>query len=319
MQIRPLAALLSIFLAACAGEATSTPTPTSTGGSAPSAPSAPASTSAGNPSSSPALPNAPPTTATPDPPAETAGTAGLALSVHTSLGIPEAASVDDPQHALLVKPQYVVSFDSTRKNPRWTSWELTTTWLGSTSRSLAFVADPMLPATIPQAKQSDYTNSGFSRGHLCPSADRTDSVADNESTFEFTNVVPQTTQSNTGPWEDLEREERDLATAGHHLFITAGSRYENAQTIGDDVAVPSSMFKVIVVLDGDAPTASDVTTSTRVIAVDIPNTTTVSGAYTDFLTSFGELETESGLRFMSDVPTSIHDALAAKIDATTTH
>lgn len=317
MQIRLLhrlgAALLAVTLAACAGDPSTPPSGTDASPGVPNTPSSTGTAGAGNPSA----PGAPSTagdgtssgTTQPSGP-----TPGLTLSVHTTLGIPEAASPDDPQHALVVKPQYVVSFDGARKNPRWTSWELTSAWLGSTSRSLAFFADPMLSPSIPQAKQSDYTNSGFSRGHLCPSADRTDSVADNEATFEFTNVVPQTTASNTGPWEDLERQERALATAGHHLFIVAGSRYESDQTIGAGVSVPTSMFKVVVVMDGDAPRPSDVTAATRVIAVDIPNTTTVQGTYTDFLTSFGQLETETGLHFMADVAAGVHDALAAKVD-----
>jgi endonuclease G len=234
--------------------------------------------------------------------------------VHTTLGIPEPASIDDPQHALLVKSQYVVSFDGNRKNPRWTSWELTSAWLGSASRSLDFSPDPSLPSDIPQASSNDYVKSGYSRGHLCPSADRTDNATDNLATFQFTNAVPQTAQSNTGPWEDLEKTSRALATAGHHLFIVAGSRYETDQTIGNDVAVPTSMFKVVVVMDGEHPLPSDVTAATRVIAVDIPNTTTVHGAYTNYVTSFGKLESETGLRFMSDVSDAMHDALASKID-----
>lgn len=240
---------------------------------------------------------------------------GISLSDHTTMGIPEAASPNDPKHALLVKPQFVVSFDSTRKNPRWTSWELTKAWLGPTSRAESFEPDPTLPAGMPQAKESDYAHSGYDRGHICPSADRTDSKADNDSTFEFTNAVPQTVESNTGTWESLERYERSLvADAGKHLFIIAGSRYEAEQTIGAAVSIPTSMFKVIVVLDGDHPTAADVTTSTRVIAVDIPNTHAVHGSWTGYRTTFGTLESQTGLKFLSDVAPSIHDALARQQD-----
>jgi endonuclease G len=244
-----------------------------------------------------------------------ASTPGLVLSPHTTLGIPEAASPTDPQHALLVKPQYVVSFDSHRKNPRWTSWELTTKWLGSTSRSPAFLPDPALPSSMPEATDNDYRGSGFERGHICPSADRTSSVPDNEATFVFTNAVPQTNASNTGTWETLESEERTLAKAGNHLFIIAGSLYATNQTIGAGVAVPSSMFKVVVVLHGDHPVPTDVTTTTRVISVDIPNTTTVTGTFRSFRTSFGSLEAKTGLHFLSDVPAAVHDALAVQVDS----
>jgi endonuclease G len=247
--------------------------------------------------------------ATPSP-----STPGLALSVHTTLGIPEAASAGDARHYLLTKPQYVTSFDSVRKNPRWTSWELTNAWLGSTSRSPNFQTDTTLPSSFGQPVNSDFTGSGFQRGHICPSGDRTDSVPDNQATFVFTNVVPQTAASNTGTWESLERTERTLVQTGNHVFIIAGSLWADQRTIGNGVAVPTSMFKVVVVMNGAHPTPADVTTSTRVISVEIPNTDTVSGDFTHYRTSFGALEAKTGLHFLSDVPAAIHDALASHVD-----
>lgn len=95
-----------------------------------------------------------------------------------------------------------------------------------------------------QARDSDYTNSGFDRGHLCPSADRTITDPDNDATFVLTNVVPQTHASNAGP--SLEDEARQLATAGKHLWIIEGPLYgATQQNIGTGVAVPVSMFKVV--------------------------------------------------------------------------
>lgn len=260
-------------------------------------------------------PPTPTPTPTPTPPAP--GTSpGLSLSVHTTLGIPEAANSTDPQHVLLVKPEYVVSFDSTMKVPRWTSWELTTKWLGSTPRSPNFNPDPQLPSTFPQASDTDYVSSGYERGHICPSADRTDNATDNNSTFVFTNCVPQTNASNTGTWETLEVEERALAKAGNHLFIIAGSIFSpTPPTIGaDKVAVPETMFKVVVVLTTTNSVPTDVTTSTRVISVEIPNTTTVTGDYRSYRTSFGALEAKTGFKFLSDVPAAVHDALATQVD-----
>ena len=244
-----------------------------------------------------------------------AATSGLALSVHTTLGIPEEASVNDPVHALLVKPQYVTSFDSTRKNPRWTSWELTTKWIGNTGRTGTFGPDPQLPTAFPQASNSDYSGSGFERGHICPSGDRTDTVADNGATFVFTNAVPQTAASNTGTWETLEADERNFAKAGNHVFIVAGSIYADTKTIGNGVAVPTSMFKIVVLLSGASPRPSDVTPQTRVISVEIPNTTTVTGSYKSYRVKFADLEAKTGFRFLSDVAPALHDALAQTVDA----
>ena len=54
-----------------------------------------------------------------------------------------------------------------------------------------------------QAVQQDYTNSSYTRGHLNPSLHHQDRI-DRQSTFTLTNAVPQTQESNGGPWADLE-------------------------------------------------------------------------------------------------------------------
>lgn len=55
-----------------------------------------------------------------------------------------------------------------------------------------------------QAVEPDYINSTYSRGHLNPSLHHL-SHEDRSATFTLTNVVPQKTGSNDGPWEVLEQ------------------------------------------------------------------------------------------------------------------
>jgi endonuclease G len=238
---------------------------------------------------------------------------GAQLSAHTRLGLPSAAAVGAPADWLLVKTQYVASYDTTRKVPRWVSWELTASWLGTAPRSTYFRSDALLPAGTPQAYDSDYTNSGYDRGHLCPSADRTLTPADNLSTFTLTNVVPQTHQSNAGPWETLESESRTLALAARQLTIVAGPVFgATSVAIGSGVAVPLATFKVVVVnsAPGDAVTAS-----TRVIAVIVPNTTSASGNWRSYRVTVRDIERSTGLNLLSDLPQALQDTLETRLDA----
>uniref|UniRef100_A0A3Q0RUV0 Uncharacterized protein n=1 Tax=Amphilophus citrinellus TaxID=61819 RepID=A0A3Q0RUV0_AMPCI len=55
-----------------------------------------------------------------------------------------------------------------------------------------------------QAVEHDYINSTYSRGHLNPSLHHK-SHDTRDATFTLTNVVPQKTGSNDGPWEFLEQ------------------------------------------------------------------------------------------------------------------
>ena len=51
---------------------------------------------------------------------------------------------------------------------------------------------------------------GFDRGHIVPSADRTRDVATNSETFLMTNFIPQGSNNNQGPWNNMEQYLRSL-------------------------------------------------------------------------------------------------------------
>lgn len=233
---------------------------------------------------------------------------GARISPHVALGFPSAAGFGQPKADwLLVKQQFVAAYDSRRKVPAWVAWDLSPTWLGSTSRSDSFKQDPTLPSSTRQAATTDYTNSGYSRGHLCPSADRNRTSTDNKATFFLTNVVPQTEENNVGPWNDLERDERALARAGRQLYVVAGPLFEGPRrTIGNGVEVPSAVWKVVVVADG---ASGAVSARAKAVAVIMPNTSSTTGDWRQYRVSIREVEERTGLNFSRDLPDATEDAL----------
>ena len=108
-----------------------------------------------------------------------------------------------PDNYLMEKPQYSMSYNRDRGESNWVSWHLSTSWLGSAPRQNGFRADTTLPTGWYQVQATDYSGSGFDRGHMCPSADRTDTVADNSATFLMTNMVPQLPANNPGSLGEL--------------------------------------------------------------------------------------------------------------------
>jgi len=244
---------------------------------------------------------------------------GAALSVHTRLGLPGASSATAPPGYLSVKPQYVVSYDGARRVANWVSWQLGAAWLGPVPRQDDFRPDDTLPPRVPQAQLADYAGSGWDRGHLCPSEDRTATVADNRSTFYLTNVLPQADHLNGGPWEKLESYLRGLARSGTELSVVAGGVFTGApRTIGADaVAVPDAAFKVAVVLDRPGQTLGEVTARTRVIAVLMPNDDALverSADWRPFRVRPGEVESLTGLRLFPDVPHEVREAWLEQLD-----
>jgi endonuclease G len=244
--------------------------------------------------------------------------AGAALSVHTTLGIPAPTSTSDVNAFLSVKSGYVISYNSGRKVPNWVSWELNTSYLGAVDRQDDFRPDDTLPPTLPQASLADYSGSGFDRGHMCPSADRTLTIAANQQTFYLTNMVPQSAHNNRGPWAALEEESRTLVQGGKELFVVTGGVYSSGSaTIGSGVSVPDKTFKVIVVLDAVGQGPASVTTSTRVIAVMMPNTDALisqSAPWRNFRTTVDAIEAVTGDDFLSDVDPAVQAVVEARVD-----
>lgn len=246
------------------------------------------------------------------------GSAGAALSKHTTMGIPAPASTSTPNAYLSVKSGYVLSYNASRKDPNWVSWELNTSYLGSIDRSDDFRVDDTFPASETQAQLSDYSGSGYDRGHMCPSADRTKTTAANQQTFYLTNMVPQAGNNNRGPWVGLENYLRNLVESGKEIYVVAGGTFSaSSNVVGNGLVVPDKTWKVAVVLDTIGAGPSAVTTSTRVIAVMMPNEDSqisISADWTTFRTSVDAIEAATGYDLLSDVAPSVQAVIEARVD-----
>lgn len=270
------------------------------------------------------LPSAPPISSVPNtPPAHPAPPSSpppwVQASRHLALGLPRDADPND--ETLLDRGELVVSYDTRRNAANWVAWQLTATDLGSAKRTSSFHADPALPRGVYVVHDGDYVRSGFDRGHLCPSADRTSSPEANRATFSFVNVHPQRHELNAGPWEKLETYERELARRGHDLFVVAGGLFDPSPArIGkraraeERVAVPRASYKIIVVLERGQG-AADVSADTRSIAVIMPNQSDLpSPDYRAYLTSIDAIEQESGYDFHTAIAEDVQASFESKID-----
>lgn len=246
---------------------------------------------------------------------------------HLVMGNPSNATTDvnNPSNYLLAKTQYVMSYNRDRGEPNWVSWHLDSTWLGNAPRQDSYRPDTSLPAGWYQVQATDYSGSGFDRGHMCPSADRTDTVADNDATFLMTNFVPQAPNNNQGPWEDLEGYLRGLVAGGNEIYIIAGgvgdggsgSNGGTTLTVANGhVAVPAYTWKVALILPNGTDDVNRVGKTTRVIAVLMPNQQSIgiSTPWRNFRTSVRRIEGLTGYNFFSNVPRQIQYLIESRVD-----
>ena len=237
-------------------------------------------------------------------------------SEHLTMGNPSNAvtNVAQPNNYLMEKPQYSLSYSRDNGGPNWVSWHLDTSWLGSTPRQDDFRADTTLPTGWYRVQATDYSGSGFDRGHMCPSADRTVTVTANSATFLMTNMIPQLPANNQGVWANLENYSRSLVSQGNELYIISGGHGLQFFIANGHVAVPAQTWKVIIVLPTGNNDVSRVTTSTRTIAVVVPNSGSINSDWRTYRVSVDQIEAITGYDFFSNVPSAIQNVIEGQVD-----
>lgn len=248
--------------------------------------------------------------------ATTAATAAATIhapgSPHLALGTPVDADPSD-DHVIL-RRQYALSYNANRNGPNWAAWRLVAADYGGQPRRAGhFLTDEELPAGWYRVRHADYDRTGYDRGHLVRSEDRTASRADNDATFLLSNVLPQRHGLNAGPWLRLEDHCRHLAQRdGRQLYVVAGAVWgAQPATIGHGVAVPTAFWKVVVVTaPGDGP--NEVTARTRVIAAIMPNVEAPAARWETYQVSLAEVERRSGYQLLGRVSEAVRAELARR-------
>lgn len=244
-------------------------------------------------------------------------------SVHLTFGNPSGAIADINQfnNYLMEKPEFALSYNRDNGGPNWVSWHLTDEWVGSLARVDTFRADSAVPPTWYRVLGTDFSGSGFDRGHMTPNADRDKetSIPINQATFLMSNMVAQAPDNNQGPWAELENFLRTLLPA-NELYIVSGPAGVGgtgsngfATTIANGhVTVPSSTWKVVLVIPKGDDDISRVTAATRTIAVNMPNVQGIrNNPWQDYLTTVDAIEALTGYDFFANVPDAIENSIEA--------
>ncbi|PSB02192.1 DNA/RNA non-specific endonuclease [Merismopedia glauca] len=233
-------------------------------------------------------------------------------SVHLLLGNPSQANNNDSNNYLIIKPQYVLSYDKERGIPNWVSWQLNSRWLGDVPRSNNFRPDDSLPPEWDRVTPTDYIRSGYDKGHMIPSGDRTNNPEDNSATFLMTNIIPQAADNNQGYWADLEEYCRELVKGGQELYIIAGSYGNQGEIAKGKVSIPARIYK-IVVINTPGKGIDGISESTKIIAIDTLNVNGDRQAnWRQFITTVDALEQKTGYDFLSNVKPNIQQVIESK-------
>ena len=206
----------------------------------------------------------------------------------------------------LERAAYRLTYNPATRLPVWVAWHLTAEHTdGPYSRKgIKFAEDEDVP--VPRATNMDYVNSGYDRGHICPSGDNKWSEEAQLQSFLYTNCCPQLHNLNAGDWNELEGKCRKWAQQYGGVYIVSGPLLLNKKhkTIGKNkVVVPEAFFKVVLCMEGEPKAIG-------FIYRNEANNKTMSS----YVNTVDDVERLTGLDFFSALPDEVEREVEAKAD-----
>ena len=163
------------------------------------------------------------------------------------------------------------------------------------SRKDDFREDTEIPAPY-RVTLKDYQGSGLDRGHMAPAANFTYDAGVMSESFLLSNMMPQSPGNNRGIWKYLEENTRYWASKYGHLNVITGTIFDaNSPTMGDNVKVPSFIYKIVI--DPKRNMA---------IAFLFPNAKLDPKTMEQYIVSIDEIENYTGINFSPMMPAQLN-------------
>jgi endonuclease G len=214
---------------------------------------------------------------------------------------------DHVQLTILTNIGYMVGYDEGRRNPAWVCYRL--------YRLSPSDLDAKLPErpgnyfqdkrTRSQVPQNALASTGYDHGHMAPNAAmfRCYGQKAEEESFLMSNMCPQAHSVNAGKWKVIEtRELNKWAQEFGEVWIIAGPIFGRRPILlaRTGIQVPDAFFKIIVENHGG---------TVRALAFRIPAAVPPMSKLEDFLTSVHQIEAETGIDFLAELPKTVQDSI----------
>lgn len=201
---------------------------------------------------------------------------------------------------------YSLSYVEKQEQAEWVAYQLTEESLRAKNvpRAKRFNVDYSVKSQ--SAFHSDYSHSGYTRGHMAPAGDMAFNKDAMNECFLMSNMSPQTRACNNGVWKELEENVRDWAYDNDELYIVTGPFLDNiSEKIGkkNKIGVPKEFYKII--LDLKKP-------GIKAIGFIIPNDRS-EVPLADYAVSIDQIERRIGVDFFAQL---MDDATEEKVEST---
>ena len=145
---------------------------------------------------------------------------------------------------------FAVMYSGVSRTPLWSAEHLDRTRLQQAKqidREDSFHEESKLPESA-RASLSDYSGSGYDRGHLAPNANMATRSQQYDS-FSLANIAPQSPRNNRYIWRNIESATRYLTQQYGEVYAITGVAFTNTKTkqLANRVLVPSHFFKAVYI------------------------------------------------------------------------
>ncbi|MBQ7443437.1 MAG: DNA/RNA non-specific endonuclease [Bacteroidaceae bacterium] len=218
---------------------------------------------------------------------------------------------------------FCIEWDIAKKAQRWTAFRWDNSYLDlRISRSEAWAVDTDIPEAY-RTDQSFYSGSGYTRGHICASADRRNSLEANQQTFLYSNMQPQLYDFNGGIWANLEMKVRGWNNASFRdtLYVCRGGTIDSRENLLEIVRentpqqllVPKYFFMAIL-----CKNSSQANGGYKAIGFWLEHRKDYADDKTlaPYIKSIDELEQLTGLDFFCNLPDHIENQVEATVTPT---
>jgi DNA/RNA endonuclease G (NUC1)/PKD repeat protein len=255
-------------------------------------------------------------------------------------------SITHPNNYLVERPQYSLSYNNREKGSNWVSYELNKSWVGNLPTgdknwSPDYV---LLPLVGTQDDWYSNTNAQIHKGHMVTRSHRNRNNKDQTATYFTSSMLPQHKDNNSevfqSAWYNFEKDLRQLVveqnkeiyiisggigSAGNNLdyFIDNPPLSSSHPFKQNQINYPEETWKVAVILN-PGETIADITRNTVVVSIITPNEKTPPNLTPDELiewrnwrnwrVSVDDIEAETGLDLLSNIPKMIQDDIERHSD-----
>ncbi|OLF40444.1 MULTISPECIES: DNA/RNA non-specific endonuclease [unclassified Psychrobacter] len=145
---------------------------------------------------------------------------------------------------------FAVMYSGVSRTPLWSAEHLDRRRLQQAKtidREDSFHEESRLPKSM-RASLSDYSGSGYDRGHLAPNANMATRSQQYDS-FSLANIAPQSPRNNRYIWRNIESATRYLTQQYGEVYTITGVAFTGKKTkqLAKRVLVPSHFFKAVYI------------------------------------------------------------------------